>query len=150
MPRTAHLGRNCNPNTFMIRPSSLPFLSACPCWTADQNRGEQDKPDGTLRHSALAHALAGDETELNALADDDHDRVRWAMDYIKTKSPDGELMHIEEVIEVLDDDFELITRGTPDATCGNQLFDLKWRERNYREQMAAYALGMIRRDGRDQ
>ena len=148
MSRSSHLGRNCYPNTFMkYRPSSLPFLAACPCWVSAEDRGEQDKNDGTLRHHAVAHALAGDRTELEALDSEDSEKVEWALEYIKTHSPDGHVMLIEQRISVLNDEFEEITVGTPDVSCGNQLFDLKWRERNYREQMAAYALGMMQRDG---
>lgn len=127
----------------MIRPSSLPILQQCPLFIGDEQRGEQDKTDGTLRHSALAHALAGDRTELSALADDEQDKVEWALEYVKTHSPDGQPMRIEQRVSVMDDEFQIITAGTPDVTCGPELFDLKWRERDYDAQMAAYALAMM-------
>ena len=129
----------------MIRPSSLPMLAACPCFDSAPDRGEDDKDAGTLRHHAMAHALAGDTTELTALDSEDADKVQWALDYIGVHSPDGHQMRIEQQVSLITDDFETIT-GTPDVTCGNQLFDLKWRYRNYKEQMAAYSLAMIQAD----
>ncbi len=131
----------------MIRPSSLPILAQCPAFVGDEQRGEDDKNAGTLRHSALATALAGDRVALESLADDEADKVEWALEYIKTHSPDGQPMRIEQRVSVMNDNFEIVTAGTPDVTCGPELFDLKWRERNYDEQMAAYALAMIQNDG---
>lgn len=131
----------------MIRPSSLPILAQCAAFKGDEQRGEDDKNAGTLRHSALATALAGDRVALDSLADDEADAVEWALEYIKTHSPDGHAMRIEQKVSAMDDDFNIITAGTPDVTCGPELFDLKWRERNYDEQMAAYALAMMQNDG---
>lgn len=127
----------------MIRPSSLPIIAQCPAWKGDEQRGEDDKSAGTLRHSALATALAGDRVALESLDDDEAAKVEWALDYIKTHSPDGQPMRIEQRVSVMDDSFEIITAGTPDVTCGPELFDLKWRERDYDAQMAAYALAMM-------
>ena len=127
----------------MIRPSSLPMLAECPCFSSAPDTGKQDKSAGTARHEALAAALRGDRTLLDSIEDDEQSAVEWALEYIRVHSPDGNLIRIEQRLDVLDDDFQVIISGTPDVTCGQELFDLKWRERNYDEQMAAYALAMM-------
>ena len=130
------------------RPSSLPMLAQCSRWTADQQTGERDKDNGTTRHHALAHALQGDRTELDAQDDDDRDRLEWALEYVQTHAPTSDHpIRIEQPVSVVDDNFEIIIQGTPDVTCGPELFDLKWRERDYTPQMAAYALAMMQEGG---
>lgn len=126
------------------RPSSLPMLAQCPAWESAPDRGEDDKNRGTLRHLALSGSLQDDPVPLQSLYIDETERVEWAIEYIKCHAPIADYpMHVERHLSILDDDFEVLIAGTPDVTCGPELFDLKWRERNYREQMAAYALAMM-------
>lgn len=132
----------------MIRPSSLPMLAACPCFESAPDTGERDKDAGTARHGALAAALRGLTKLMEELQDEDEfESVNWAYEYIRVHAPDGHEMRIEQRLDMLDDSFNVIISGTPDVTCGPELFDLKWRERNYDEQMAAYAMAMIQANG---
>ncbi len=132
----------------MIRPSSLPMLAACLCFQASPDTGERDKDAGTARHGALAAALRGLPKLLEELeSEDEFESVSWALEYIRVHSPDGHEQRIEQRVSVLDDNFMPIISGTPDVTCGRELFDLKWRDRNYDEQMVAYALAMMQESG---
>ena len=127
----------------MIRPSSLPMLAVCPRYVPAPDTGELDKSAGTARHDAMAAALLGREPDWSLHTDDEREKVEWAIDYIRLKSPAGETMMVEQRRELVGEDFEVIYSGTPDVTCGHELFDLKWRERDYAAQMAAYALAMM-------
>lgn len=134
----------------MIRPSSLPALKECPRFESGSPRSFT--LDGTLRHEAL-EAMWKNGGELPAdyakkLDDESIEGIQWGYDYIQTHAPmkDHEL-HIERKMEILDDDFNTVMSGTLDYQCGNKLFDIKWRQRNYLEQMACYALMMIQECG---
>lgn len=130
------------------RPSSLPMLAACPRFAPDESRGEDDKNEGTERHNVFAEMLSGNDSALGTLDDDQRERVEWAVEYVKCHAPMSDHpLHIERRLSLLDDDFNEITAGTPDVTCGPELFDLKWRERDYLPQMAAYAAAMMREHG---
>jgi len=125
-----------------VRPSSLPALQACPCFTADQTTGEDDKAAGTLRHDALFRYLGGDVSALEDLDEVDRAGVEWAGEYIRTHAPTSEYpLERETKGAFLGPDF-LEVRGTPDVVCGPVLFDLKWRDdvSDYGPQMAAYSL----------
>lgn len=75
-----------------------------------------------------------------------HSEVVWAARYILKKVGKRKL-HVEEMVSVMRDGKE-VTFGTLDAYCEGNLFDLKTgRRRNYREQMAAYAIGAMQRFG---
>jgi hypothetical protein len=124
----------------MIRPSSLPALAQCPRFEA----GSSDFAEaGTVRHRALGKLYSGDPGALDGLPEEDTDGVKWAIDYIKLHAPtsDHSVFFEQKQIALLPDFTEI--SGTPDVTCGNHLFDLKWRERDYAAQMACYALMMI-------
>jgi hypothetical protein len=63
-------------------------------------------------------------------------------------SASGQPIEIETKVSVLDAGFQEITFGFADIICGNLLIDLKTgEERDYRPQMAVYALGMMQRSG---
>lgn len=131
-----------------IRPSSLPMLAACPCWTGDEQASEHTDA-GTERHSALAKMLA-DPNATGAEVEDDFDLspediegVEWAFEYIKANAPlDSFPLITEQRQSFTGPNFEEIS-GTPDVVCGPVLFDLKWRRRDYRAQMAGYALMLL-------
>jgi hypothetical protein len=119
----------------MIRPSSLPALAECPCFES----GSSDFADeGTQRHEALKAHFEGNDLLLNALPDEERDAVKWAADYIRLKSHSEHPIIVERTLTATLPNFDEIT-GTPDAACYLDIFDLKWRERDYTTQMAAYA-----------
>ena len=121
------------------------MLALCPCWESDGGRGQDYKDAGTSRHSAL-RALLENSPMPDGILDDDKDSAQWAADYIRLKSPTADFpLRCEHHVNPLDDQFEPLFEngGTLDASCGNQLFDLKSRERDYGAQMAAYALAIF-------
>lgn len=128
-------------NEPIIRPSSLPALAKCPCYSPDQSTGEEQKSDGTKRHTALGRYLAGDPAWKLELGDWDAGGVEWAAEYIRATAPLGDhALEIEEPGTVVLGDFSTFT-GTPDVFCGPVLFDLKGRDiDSYAEQMDAYVL----------
>lgn len=121
--------------TSMIRPSSLPALKECACFESGSSEFAEA---GTDRHAALSAALNGDLRPMALLPDEDADGVRWALEYIKMISSSEFGFHLEKTIEADIQDFVTL-RGTPDVGCGFDVFDLKWRDRDYSSQMAAYA-----------
>lgn len=129
----------------MIRPSSLPALQACPCFESSEDVGVSDKTDGTMRHNAMAAALRDEVNWGTDLDEEQREKVEWAVEFVRMRS--SETMLIEQRVSVVTDDFEIAFSGTPDVRSGNNLFDLKWRQRNYWPQMAAYALAMIQEQG---
>jgi hypothetical protein len=122
----------------MIRPSSLPALSQCPCFES----GSSEYADGgTMRHNGLSGLLQNppDESELFFLPEEDQDGVRWAANYIKQHAPSQYPIQSEVRGSFIDADFAWVP-GTRDVVAGPHLFDLKWRRRDYSAQMAAYVL----------
>lgn len=101
--------------------------------------------EGTKRHKALAAYLGGKEQALDVFLEDVRDNLMWAADYIKLKAPlkDHPLGIEMTQSGTLPNGIKL--EGTPDFICGKHIFDLKWRPRDYRAQMAAYAY--MRMDG---
>lgn len=127
----------------MIRPSSLPALAQCPCF---ESGSSEYTDDGTERHAALSEHFAGDNGRLDLMDEEQAEAVKWAADYIRLHAPmsDHSIQFetkLSVMLEVDLEEFEL--KGTPDAVCGNDLFDLKTRPRDYVPQMAAYALMMF-------
>jgi hypothetical protein len=123
----------------MLRASSLPALAECPCFEASSS----DFADaGVDRHTALQKHFAGDDSLLDLLPEEDQAGVRWAADYIRVKANLTEhplTWERENTSTAILPDFTEIP-GTPDAVCSLDIFDLKWRQRDYTAQMAAYAL----------
>jgi hypothetical protein len=128
-------------NPPVIRPSSLPALAKCPCYSPDQSTGETQKSEGTKRHTALGKYLADDPTWKSELGEWDADGVEWAGEYIRTHAPIADHpLDIEVTDCAVLPDLNLVP-GTPDVFCGPVLFDLKGRQIDtYREQMDAYVL----------
>jgi hypothetical protein len=124
----------------MIRPSSLPALSQCPCFESGSSEYTED---GTERHHALSEHFAGDDSRLELMDEGQADAVRWAAEYIKIHAPMSDFpLDCERTLTMDDADLNTIT-GTPDVVCGDDLFDLKWRYRDYVSQMAAYVCMMF-------
>ncbi|MDA1277397.1 MAG: DUF2800 domain-containing protein [Verrucomicrobia bacterium] len=124
----------------MIRPSSLPALAQCPSFESGSSEYAED---GTERHHALTEHFAGDDSRLELMDDEQAEGVRWAAEYIKIHAPMSDFpIDFEKKMSFTDADLNEV-EGTPDVVCGNHLFDLKWRYRDYTAQMAAYALMMF-------
>lgn len=132
----------------ILRPSSMPALAKCPRYSPDQSTGEEQKSEGTKRHTALARYLADDPDWFHEIGTEwDRDGVEWAGEYVRAHAPmEDHPVRIEEggVALVETDPLDPWTpiTGTPDITCGPAvLFDLKGRNiDSYAEQMDAYAL----------
>lgn len=121
----------------MIRPSSLPALTQCPRFEGGSSEFAED---GTNRHRVLEKLFSGDAAALDSLPEDQRDGMEWAVEQIKLKAPLSDYPIAFETRGVfVTDSFEEIP-GHIDAECGPVLFDLKWRERDYSAQMAAYVL----------
>lgn len=123
-----------------LRASSLPALAQC---SAFESGSTEWTESGTDRHAALHAHFAEDDTLLDLLPEDEQEGVRWAAEYIRLKAPMEEhpLMW-ETPAQVILDDFTEIP-GRMDAYCGREVFDLKWRQRDYSAQMALYALARL-------
>lgn len=123
-----------------VRPSSMPALAQC----GQFEPGGSDFADlGTDRHAALQAHYAGDNSLLDLLDEDSQAGIRWAADYIRVHAAASDYpMEWERKRSFTAPNFTDIT-GTPDLVCGNDVFDFKWRYRDYTAQMACYALMMI-------
>lgn len=123
-----------------LRASSLPALSQCPSFESGSTDWTES---GTDRHAALKAHFEGDDTLLDLLPEDEQDGVRWAADYIRVKAPMSEYPLLWETpTQAILDDFTEVP-GTMDAYCALDVFDLKWRHRDYTAQMALYALARL-------
>lgn len=112
------------------------MLALCPCF---EGAPSEFAESGTNRHEALKDYLQGSELLVNALDDEDREGVLWAAEYIRLHAPLTDYpARFEQQVTLLLDNFEEM-RGTPDVVCHLDLFDLKWRFRDYGPQMAAYA-----------
>jgi hypothetical protein len=125
----------------ILRPSNLPKLAFCPCFEPKADAGPAaargGKLDGVFRRRVL-----GDKSDDGAIERDDLDAVDWAVNTLRAIAGTSEIITDEErcKIECLG------LTGTADAWIPDlgASADLKTGQlRNYREQMAAYALGFM-------
>lgn len=123
----------------MNRPSSLPMLAQCPCF---ESSGSDFAELGTDRHEALKAHYAGDDGLLSLLDEEDQEAIRWAADYIRANSTASHPLDWEIKRSWTRPDFSK-AEGTPDVTNGPEIFDFKWRYRDYAAQVADYALERI-------
>jgi hypothetical protein len=129
-----------------LRPSNLPKLAACSCYEPNPNAGPaaargsaldalfRARMQGDLNHAEVSH-------DLNA---EDVAAVEWAVTTLKVLAGDAPVITREEDCRVTIPGFE--NPGTADALILGKFAhaDLKTGQiRNYREQMAAYALGLM-------
>jgi hypothetical protein len=135
------------------RPSSLPMVQKCACF---EPSGSDDADAGNERHEYLAALWDCHRNPLSAMAsnlrdelqvqlsEEEVDGVRWAFDYIISHAQLREFEpDWEHRLLFVDDNFREVYGGTPDVVCANEIFDLKWRERDYLPQMADYALMLL-------
>jgi len=127
-----------------LRPSSLPKLAVCPCYESNPVAGPAAER-GTLLDSAFRAELLGLEERViiaNKLTADEIAAVSWAVSMVRAMAGRERVLAREDDCRVR----MLGLSGTADAVVPARLihFDLKTGERrNYREQMAAYALGFM-------
>lgn len=133
----------------MIRPSALPALAVSPRF--ESGPGGSAAQDGQDRHLALNETLTGQTNRpvFDLLSDEDQETVAWAADHITSVASLHQTRIESELPLRLRRDGVDLMKGTADAVAGNHLFDLKTGERNYHEQMCAYALALMQRDGFD-
>lgn len=114
------------------------MLAQCPRF---EGEASDFTDSGTARHKALARSLKdNDPLPMQDIPEDEREGVEWAVEYIRLHAPMGDYqVAIEQRGSFIGPDFAEIT-GTPDIVCGPHIFDLKWRQRDYHSQMAAYAL----------
>jgi len=125
-----------------LRPSSLPMLAQCPSFESGSTEFSEL---GTDRHAALKAHFAGDDSLLDLLDEEDQTGIRWAAEYIRLKTPlSDHPIEWEIKRSFVATNFEDM-EGTPDAVCGQDIFDFKWRPRDYTAQLACYALMEIER-----
>lgn len=136
-----------------LRPSTLPMLDTERGGCAWFLPGDSEYfEDGQDRHRAWVALCKGDESLVNLLNEEDAEGVRWAAEYFALHAPAMDHAPVFEKTRVLlNERFEPVFTegGTPDAICGNIVFDLKWRHRGYYSQMAAYALMAMDASGMD-
>tara|TARA_S200002703_G_scaffold132699_2_gene120599 strand:+ start:4538 stop:5587 length:1050 start_codon:yes stop_codon:yes gene_type:complete len=131
-----------------LRPSMLPAIRECGQFRSGKPRSFT--LDGTIRHEALESKWESDNqriaSHLAPLLDDrDIEGIEWAFDYMQIHAPLNDYpLRIEQAYAVYHPETgNEIMVGHLDYVCGDHIFDVKWRRRNYREQMAAYALAIM-------
>lgn len=131
--------------TFVTRPSSLPAQAKSPRWESSGPSAVTEA--GNDRHTALEELLNGKREVSELLPDYEKESVQWAADYIKLNAPPAPAeIRTETPLEIRRGGI-VVLRGTADAVAGPHLFDMKWSEREYGPQMAAYALGVMQLQG---
>ena len=127
-----------------LRPSNLPKLAVCPCYESNPVAGPAAER-GTLLDSAFRAEILGLEERFvisNKLSADENSAVSWAVSMVRAMAGRERVLAREDDCRVK----MLGLSGTADAVVPTRLthFDLKTgMRRNYREQMAAYALGFM-------
>ena len=127
-----------------LRPSNLPKLAVCPCYESNPVVGTAAER-GTLLDTAFRAELLGMEERFviaNKLTADEIAAVGWAVSMVRVMSGRERVLAREDDCRVK---IQNLT-GTADAILSARFthFDLKTgARRNYREQMAAYALGLM-------
>ena len=125
----------------ITRPSSLPAQSKSPKYEPNPTPTTATEA-GTDRHLALSELLTGGKRDVYALLPEvDRSAVDWAAEYVRGIAGDQPILS-ETPVEVLRG-ADVVLRGTADVIVGAHILDLKWVERNYGEQQAAYALGAM-------
>ena len=125
----------------ILRPSNLPKLAVCACFDPNPDAGEA-AARGTKLDGVFRRRVHGDKSDDTALVKDDLDAVDWAVNTLRAIAGTTEIITAEDrcKIECLG------LSGTADAWLPElgMSADLKTGQiRNYREQMAAYALGFM-------
>jgi len=126
-----------------IRHSSLPKLVECPCFEGKPGEAGPAAARGTLLDSAMRELLAGGEMPAGVTGEDAA-AVEWAVSVVQELAGDAKIFSQDADCKVTTPGMEHI--GTADAIVPERLLvlDLKTgKVRNYREQVAAYAFGLM-------
>lgn len=129
-----------------LRPSSLPKLAVCPCYESNPNAGPAAER-GSALDALFRSRMQGDLNHAEMSYDpnaEDIAAMEWAVITLKVLAGDSPVITREEDCRVTIPGFE--NPGTADALILGKFAhaDLKTGQiRNYREQMAAYALGLM-------
>ncbi len=127
-----------------IRHSSLPKLARCACYESNPVAGPA-AARGTLLDGCFRELLStGEMPRVEGLGEEDIQAVQWAAWTLRSMACGEEILSLDEHCRVETPGMEHI--GTADAIVPGLLMsaDLKTGQiRNYREQMAAYALGLM-------
>ena len=139
-----------------LRPSSLPKIAACSKWVNAPFEVSPPAQRGTLMDEAYRESLQGNQIPLNDLDDSiaeisetllpGREAVEWAVERTKLIAGSHTIISNEKELHV--DIPHLPQGGTLDANVPGIAtgIDLKSGQiRNYLEQMAAYALGSMRK-----
>jgi len=126
-----------------IRHSSLPKLAECPCFEGKPGEAGPAAARGTLLDSAMRELLAGGEMPAGVTGEDAA-AVEWAVAVVEDLASGAQIFSADADCKVTTPGMEHV--GTADAIVPERVLvlDLKsGKVRNYREQMAAYALGLM-------
>lgn len=126
----------------ILRPSALPKLAECACFIGAPGTSDA-AARGTMLDTAFRNAMQGQDM-LGDLTEEDSRSVLWAVETLKALAGSDEILTMENDCKV--DRIGNGMTGTADAIIPSKqmLADLKTGQiRNYREQMAAYALGLM-------
>lgn len=129
-----------------IRPSALPKLAACRCFES-KPASSPEAARGTKLDAIIRAAWNGEPIDAD-LPEEDEEAVAWALEALRSLHLGGsknEVFTNEEQLRAVVP-VQGVEAGTMDACCPSQawLADFKTgQERNYREQMAAYALACM-------
>ena len=124
-----------------LRPSNLPKLAICACFEPNAEAGPA-AARGTMLDGVFRRRLHGDKSDDTAIAKDELDAVDWAIDTLRAIAGTANIITDEDRCKI---ECSGLT-GTADAWLPElgMSADLKTGQlRNYREQMAAYALGFM-------
>jgi len=126
-----------------ISPSSLPKLAECALFTSAPGASAAAER-GTLLDKALRELLVDDPTTFDTLSAEDKAAVEWGANELRVLSGG---YHVETREEHLGMEVPGLSRpGTADAVCvrAKWVADIKTGQvRNYRQQLAAYALACM-------
>ena len=127
-----------------LRPSALPKLALCPCYESDPSPGPAAERGTRMDAVLRARVESKPAPNFEDLAEADLEAVEWAVSALRAMAGGERQIVDEEACRVAVPGFE--APGTADAIVPTKFFhaDLKTgNKRNYREQMAAYALGLM-------
>jgi hypothetical protein len=129
-----------------LRPSNLPKLAECPCYESKPNPGPAAER-GSALDALFRSRMRGQSDQAEMFyqpTDADLAAVEWAVNMARALAGGSPVITDENQCRVSVPGFE--KPGTADALIPEKLAhaDLKTgQKRNYREQMAAYALGLM-------
>jgi CRISPR/Cas system-associated exonuclease Cas4 (RecB family) len=131
-----------------VSPSSFPQLELCSCFETGEVGEAAEK--GTYEHDVLEKMMRGQPIE--GVEEDVLEKVTWAYEFATEMAKRYEVpvdkIEIEKEVHVVDENMNEITFGTIDIGFQGFIFDYKSGEiRNYKPQMACYALGQMQAKG---